>query len=273
MYKDTTLRERLITGWRIIAARPSFKKVNDLLFDFAIHGLGLLNYGNDSLTGERYFCSKILPSLLGNKEQLTFIDVGAHQGEYSELLLEFHPGAKIVAVEPHPLTFQRLQSALHNRVLLLECALGSEVGELTLYARVNSEGSEHASLHAGAIADLQQTQVQGMPVKVETLDRLAVEQDLSHIDLLKIDTEGHEYEVLKGCQRLLAENRIGVIHIEFNQMNVVSRSFFRDFAQLLSHHKPYRLLPSGMIPVESRPLKSELFAFQNIVFIPKDAIS
>jgi hypothetical protein len=105
-------------------------------------------------------------------------------------------------------------------------------------------------------------------ITLRTLDDLAQDLQLSRIDLLKIDTEGHELEVLRGARRLLSDGLIRVLHIEFNEMNVVSRVFFRDFRELLPHHRPYRMLPSGMIPVPASPLKSELFAFQNVVFLP-----
>jgi hypothetical protein len=90
---------------------------------------------------------------------------------------------------------------------------------------------------------------------------------LSRIDLLKIDTEGHELEVLHGARKLLAAGLIRVLHIEFNEMNVFSRVFLRDFRELLSRHTAYRMLP-GIISVSDSPLASELFAFQNVVFVP-----
>jgi hypothetical protein len=51
-------------------------------------------------------------------------------------------------------------------------------------------------------------------------------------------------------------------------MNGFSRVFLRDFRELLSRHTAYRMLPSGIISVSDFPLVSELFAFQNVVFVP-----
>jgi len=99
------------------------------------------------------------------------------------------------------------------------------------------------------------------------LDEYAQENSIDRITLLKIDTEGHELEVLKGAQSLLSKGAIDLIQIEFNEMNIVSRVFFRDNQKLLVGYKAYRLLPTGAIPIGKSPLKSELFAFQNIVFV------
>ena len=51
-------------------------------------------------------------------------------------------------------------------------------------------------------------------VPVRTLDEIADMLTLSRIDLLKIDTEGHELEVLHGARKLLAAGLIRVLHIE-----------------------------------------------------------
>jgi hypothetical protein len=50
---------------------------------------------------------------------------------------------------------------------------------------------------------------------------------LSRIDLLKIDTEGHELQVLRGAQKIVSAGLIRVLHIEFNEMNVFSGYFSR----------------------------------------------
>ena len=54
-----------------------------------------------------------------------------------------------------------------------------------------------------------------MPVR--TLDEIADMLTLSRIDLLKIDTEGHELEVLHGGRKLLAAGLIRVLHIELTR--------------------------------------------------------
>jgi hypothetical protein len=106
-------------------------------------------------------------------------------------------------------------------------------------------------------------------VKIISLDVYVKENGLEKICLLKIDTEGHELEVLKGARGCLESGKIDLIHIEFNEMNVISRVFFRDFLTVLKDYIPYRLLPSGAIQLNRSPLMTELFAFQNIIFIHK----
>jgi hypothetical protein len=51
-------------------------------------------------------------------------------------------------------------------------------------------------------------------VQIETLDRFCSANDVSSIDLLKIDVEGHEMPVLLGAEQLLSEDRIGIVRLE-----------------------------------------------------------
>jgi hypothetical protein len=141
---------------------------------------------------------------------------------------------------------------------------------MVLYDYAESEGTEHASLHAGVIEQLHKGTSDGRVVDVIDLDTFATEHDIPLIHLLKIDTEGHELEVLKGSLKLLRENRIRAIQFEFNEMNVASRVFAKDFYDLLPNYRFYRMLRDGLVPLGCySPLWCELFAFQNIVALPE----
>lgn len=86
--------------------------------------------------------------------------------------------------------------------------------------------------------------------------------------LLKIDTEGNELAVLHGAQNALKNGKIEMVHFEFNEMNVISRVFFRDFWNLLHPlgFQFYRLLPNSAFEITRySPVDCEIFAFQNII--------
>jgi len=74
-----------------------------------------------------------------------------------------------------------------------------------------------------------------------------------------------------GAIELIKNNKIDVIHFEFNEMNVYSRVFFRDFHELLVNYNFYRMLPDGLVFLgDYNPIYQEIFAYQNIVVIRKD---
>ncbi len=256
--------------YRRIFARPCFQKLNTRLFYLALYGLGVLNYENDEISGERYLIRTWLPKAISGPK-LVFFDVGANIGHYSQMLLDEFPTAFIHAYEPHPRTFMRLvENAFPvHRVKCHNVALGESPGSLSLYDRADHDGSQHASLHKNTITEIYGQEVVEIKVPIETLDEVAKREGIGYIDFLKIDTEGHELAVLLGAARLLRENKIGHIQFEFNSLNVFSRAFFRDFRGILHDYDLFRLLPRGLLPLGNSITATEIFGFQNILAIPR----
>ena len=232
-----------------------------------MRGLGILNYKNDVVSGEHHFLKEYLSSC----EKPILVDVGANEGSYSSAVLKVKKDARVFAFEPHPETYTRLTSVLSGaeNVTCINAACGSAPGKLALFDYEGSTGTQHASLHEGVIERVHNGRSAQRAVDVVTLDIFATNHNISVIDLLKIDTEGHELEVLKGAKHLLRRGGIKAIQFEFGEVNVVSRVFFRDFCDLLPNYKFHRMLRSGLIALDpNMPLWCELFGFQNIVALP-----
>ena len=236
----------------------------------SLRGLGILNYRNDNESGEKYFIRKILPAVIEN-ESPVFFDVGANVGNYSASLLSHFPNAVIHAFEPHPRNYSYLKdNESSNRLKCYNVALGDSCGELTLYDRKDRDGSPHSSLHEAVISEIHKQDIVEFTVAVETLDNFIEKEKVTYIDFLKIDTEGNELAVLQGASKLLENGNIGCLHFEFNEMNIVSRVFFRDFRKILHNYDLYRLLPNSLLHLNDSPLFTELFAYQNIIALPKN---
>jgi hypothetical protein len=69
--------------------------------------------------------------------------------------------------------------------------------------------------------EARQTQVR---VPVSTLDKFCSERSVKQIDVLKIDTEGFEFEVLKGATSMLDRKAIKFIYFEFNDITTRSEA-------------------------------------------------
>lgn len=262
-------RSDLFDFYAFLFSRKHLYRLNHWLFIASIRGLGILNYKNKVASGEHHF----LREYLAPRDKPTVFDVGANEGFYSSDVFAVNRNARVYAFEPHPATYQRLllRSSGSKNLTAINAACGSAFGQLTLYDYAESEGSEHASLHAGVIEGIHKGLSGQHVVDVICLDAFAADHDISSIDLLKIDTEGHELEVLKGATTLLREGRIGAIHFEFNEMNVVSRTFFKDFVDLLPNYKLYRMLRDGLVALDAySAISCELFAFQNVVALPRN---
>ena len=250
--------------YRYFFARKCFFGFHRALYNLSLRGLGVLNYENDRISGEKTF----LTWYLGAKQGSVVLDIGANVGNYAIQVLRIQPTARVYAFEPHPLTYDRLrETSIKFGFQAFNVGCGSRNCELPIYDYQDSNGSEHASLYKEVFSDL----ISGKDLsenraKIVRLDDFSLTQDWTTIDLLKVDVEGNELDVLNGFGNFLKGGKIRAIHFEFNSMNVISRVFFKDFFDLLGEYAFHRLLPDGLVRIPRYdPVLCEIFAFQNIV--------
>jgi len=186
-----------------------------MIFRFSLSGMGVLNYENNRISGERYLIRRILLRKIKHDRPVIF-DVGANICSQSSSLLDCFPKATIYAFEPHPKNFALLTERVpSSNVKKHNIALGEKSGIITLYDRADCDGSAHASVYEAVISDIHKQEIVAFDVPIKTLDEVAENEGIKYIDYLKIDTEGNELAVLKGASKLLAEGNIGNIHFEF----------------------------------------------------------
>jgi FkbM family methyltransferase len=268
--------------YRRTFVRRRWYRLNRLLHELSLYGLGVLNYETDELSGE----SALLGWAVGGRRVageptgpgsralahaagLVVLDVGANRGDYARKVRELAPDARVFAFEPHPVTFPHLLAAARDGgFTAVNAACGEEPGTLTLYDYAGSDtGTQHASLYRGVIEELHAGRATGVDVRVVTVDAFIAEHGIERVRLLKVDTEGHEAGVLRGARGAIAAGRVELVQFEFNAMNVTSRTFFKDFLGLLPGYRFYRLLPDGWVPLDYNPLRCELFGFQNVLAV------
>jgi len=124
-----------------------------------------------------------------------FVDVGANVGTYA-MVLARHVGAdgKVIAIEPHPVTFARLSfnqaASGFKQVNLVAAAAGPADGELMIETDGDNLGASH--IVTGTAAK------DAIRVPSWRLERILDEARVSKVDALKIDIEGFEDRVLTG---------------------------------------------------------------------------
>ena len=249
-----------------IFGRKIFFQFNAILYNLGLRGLGILNYQNDTISGEKTF----LKSIIRPQGTPVIIDVGANIGDYSRRILALNSDAQIFALEPHPVNFKQLQRLVKGRnVCTLQMGASNRNETIALYDYEKQNGSSHASLYREVIENLHHQKAVAQEVPLVRLDNFLEQQGILWVDLLKVDTEGHELAVLQGLSTYLEKNyeKIGIIHFEFNEMNLISKTTFKDFFEFLPNYSLFRLLPSGeLLPLnEYSSLKMEIYAYQNII--------
>lgn len=195
---------------------------------------------------------EIHPSEAAFLDGLTFrfpnphiFDVGANIGGWTAAVLARWPEADVVCFEPNPTALLGLQKRLDFGVFVAPFALSDEVGKAWLYH--DGDADALASLHKRDLGFQDQTHGSlRQEVQVQTLDQWLKGRE---VDLLKIDVEGNELSVLLGAGRHLSNCRS--IYWEVNSCNLASRTFFKDFWDLLfPRFAIYQVMSDGKLSPE-----------------------
>ena len=229
--------DRLI---RPLLGRKSFCWFFWKLYDLSLRGMNIGLGGGVASSGENNVLSFIRDKASDGRPLIIF-DVGANKGQYSSNLLRVLDGCELElhCFEPGHETFRILSSSLGGRPNITLNNFGLSNGETEGRLWYDKEGSGLASLYKRQLDYFNIDFDRSETVTLDTLDNYMSSKNISYIDLLKIDVEGNELNVLQGAEKSLTDGRIGAIQIEFGGCNIDSRTFLRDFWNLLS--KDFRM--------------------------------
>ena len=89
---------------------------------------------------------------------------------------------------------------------------------------------------------------------------------------MKIDVEGHEYEVLIGAKRFIDFNKPKFIQIEINWHQLFKKVNLYEFSLLLRNYDIFKILPFGkkLILIDPTRPENNIFHLSNFAFIRKD---
>jgi FkbM family methyltransferase len=266
------VKELLARGYAKAFARtnPLAQKVNHTLYHLALRGMGYNNGWQPDRSGEEWFIKNVLP------QHGVALDIGANVGEYSKLLLRY-TNMTVAAFEPLPDAHDRLQDieeAYPRRFMAYNVALGRERG--TSLIHYGNPTTEHATLSDAAqrIAYVGEGNTKVQQVIVDTVDSIVAGAGFfSHVDFMKIDVEGYEYDVLAGATNVIQTHR-PLIQIEWNLHQLMTGHTLLDFLDLVGeeNYTVWQMLPHGLRPVDPKRPEANTFCYGNFVFIRNDSL-
>jgi FkbM family methyltransferase len=147
-------------------------------------------------------------------------DVGANEGQTVHKMKKYFPIAYIHSFEPSNEIFKTLLHEIqkYNSVEAWNFGLGAEAGNFNFHENTLSSMSSFLESTQETWGSIKKVK----PVEVKKLDHFVDEIKVSQIDILKIDTQGFEYEVLKGGENLLKNGRIKLIYLEVTMHSMYS---------------------------------------------------
>ncbi|MGH2956310.1 MAG: FkbM family methyltransferase [Solirubrobacterales bacterium] len=224
-------------------------------------------YENWSYDADRNGERRVLECLSSDEPSCIF-DVGANVGEWTSIARQLCPEAQIHSFEVVEQIAGVLRSrfAREPRVTIVPTGLGKDQEEIAVkYFPESTELSGAVQEHPFPF------ELVSSPV--QRGDAYCAEAGIDHIDLLKIDVEGMEYEVLLGFEEMFTDGAIAAVQFEYGPGNILTRRLLRDHYTFFSERNfgVGKIYPHG---VEFRPyrFRDEDFLGPNYLAVRADKL-
>ena len=207
---------------------------------------------------------KIINFFYRNKINLEYIiDVGAHHGETINLFLKYFKPKKIYSFEASPQNFiilkknyNKLDQNLKKIVQIENIALGknnriqsfnqTHESSSSTFNKINTKSNYFSRKKFFLGFSQDKDFFKKIELKMISLDSYFLEYNLNKIDLIKIDTEGFEYEVLQGLQKNM--KNVNYILFEHHYDDMIKKNYkFKDIIKLLKQNN-FKLIYKTKMP-------------------------
>jgi len=140
------------------------------------------------------------------------LDIGGNIGTTSVFYSRMFPQAKIYTFEPVPTNFELLQKNISglNNVTAFNVGLGDSDKRVQIY-----DSNELGNTGGFSIYDVNVDKSRSQEIQIKDAKAFLSEVGVEKVDLIKIDTEGAEYDILTTMDKELLSNAkwiIGELH-------------------------------------------------------------
>ena len=193
-------------------------------------------------------------------KDLMIIDVGSHYGETAKLFCKNFKIKKIHCFEASPNNYKILlrnikRTGLNDFCISNMLALGSSNMESIIKQTKESSSSTINDFNSDSKYFKKKLKILNInnsdkyynkiPIKIIVLDDYIKEKQIQNIDLLKIDTEGFEFNVIKGLKNNY--NIVKFIYFEHHYDDMIKKNYkFKDINQLLINYGFKKIYKSKM---------------------------
>jgi len=212
-------------------------------------GMGL---GDDNIysNGEYYTLKAFL-----QRGDVIF-DVGANRGQWTSIALCLVIPESIYCFEPVPVSANEAKNlhVPHTRVTVENKVVGNQVADHAFLWYKNSPDIAEMSNLFGrpdveAAMGIEKEQIF---VSGTTIDHYCKENDIDHINFMKVDTEGAEFLVIDGSNEMLEGQMIDFLQFEYGGCFISASITLKKAVETLSQNEysVFRIVPDGLLHLD-----------------------
>lgn len=182
-----------------------------------------------------------------------YVDVGAHNGEMIEIISNKFIVKKILAIEPNPDCYLKLKKLKYfKKLLIFNLALSDKkgfdflkIGHISTMSTINdlndkSVYTKFKKIIMSIFYFSNQIYKRKIKIKKDLLSNILKLSKIKKIDLLKIDTEGHEFNVLKGAKNFLKNTHLVLFEFHYDD-SIIKKYNYNDVNNFLQK-KNFKLI-------------------------------
>lgn len=234
------------------------------------------NSGNSFFdkNGELFFVDLFVDEEKNNNPVI--FDIGANIGEYSELLVKKlnNKSYSLHIFEPQKNCFVDLLKKFkdNKNIFLNNFGISDDDKTATIYK--NEDKSGLTSLYKRNIDFYNMKMNVQEEIHLKRADSYIRSKNVKHINLLKIDVEGHEITALSSLGEFLNGDFIDYIQFEYGGANLDSHTNLLDFYNLLESRgfKIAKIMPKYLELRDYNP-RFDNFVYANFVAVSKKLIT
>lgn len=190
---------------------------------------------NMETNGESWLLKQVVKYFDG---QLVAFDVGANTGEWTIKLKKAAPNAIIHAFELFPAHYETFKKNTKHLSSIYPVAFGLSDREKDVEIFLNG-GESMVSLFETVRSHMPEKSMGKVIIGDTYVENCTIEK----INFLKIDVEGAERQVIDGFAKTIKAGKVDVIVFEYGEFNIPSRSFLKDFYEILEGYTIGRVFP------------------------------
>ena len=208
------------------------------------------------------FQQKKILNFFKNKltKDIVLFDIGAHHGETVKFFLNKFNLKEIHCFEASPINFEILKKNLKNLdikqdIYLNNIGAGEKKKSIFLNQTQESSSSTINTFNQNSKYLKKKLKIlnirnldkyyKKIPIHVISIDEYVMDKKIEDIDILKIDTEGYEYDIIKGIN--MSNKFIKFIYFEHHYDDMIQKNYtFKDINKILINYGFKKVFKSKM---------------------------